>query len=62
VDFVLHFRSVYDSSEGSPVTKWPKAGAAASSRARRVLQFARDSAELELESGLGFLACGWKSQ
>jgi hypothetical protein len=31
VDFVLHFGSVYDSSEGSLVTKWPQAGAAASS-------------------------------
>jgi hypothetical protein len=62
LDFVLHFGSVYGSSEGSLATKWPQAGAAASSRARRVLRFARDMVELELKSGLGFLACGWKSQ
>jgi hypothetical protein len=44
-DFVLHFGSVCGSSEGYPVTRWPQAGAADSPRARRGLQFSRDSAE-----------------
>jgi hypothetical protein len=61
-DFVLHFGSVCGSSKGSPVTKWPQAGAATSPRAHRGLRFAQDLVELELKSGLGFLACGWKSQ
>jgi hypothetical protein len=45
--FVLHFGSVCGSSEGSPVTRWPQAGAAASPRAGRALRFARDSAETQ---------------
>jgi hypothetical protein len=45
VDFVLHFGSVCGSSEGSPVTRWPQAGATASPRAHRGLRFTRDSVE-----------------
>jgi hypothetical protein len=60
--FVLHSGSTCSGSMLSPVTKRPQAGAGASPRARRCLRFARDSTELKLESGLVFLACGWKSQ
>jgi hypothetical protein len=64
VGFVLHSGSMCSGSMLSPVTKRPQAGAGAgaSPRARRCLRFARDSTELKLESGLGFLACRWKSQ
>jgi hypothetical protein len=60
--FILHSGSMCSGSMLSPVTKRPQAGVGASPRARRCLRFARDSTELKLESGLGFLACGWKSQ
>jgi hypothetical protein len=41
--FVLHSRLACVGSKGSPVTKRPQAGAAASPRARRGLQFVWDS-------------------
>jgi hypothetical protein len=62
VGFVLHSGSVCGGSKGSPVTKRPQAGVVASPWARRGLWFARNLVELELKSGLGFFACGWKSQ
>jgi hypothetical protein len=61
-DFILQIGSVCGSSEGSPATKWPQAGATASPRARGSFDSHGIQRKLKLERGLGFLTCGWKSQ
>jgi hypothetical protein len=49
-NFVLHFESVYGSSEGSPATVWPQAGAVASPHARRGPRFAWDSTKTQAQT------------